>query len=691
MSDVYIPGVRSRFNTDQIVEDLMRLEKVPRDRVQQGIDNLQVQRGYWQEVGRRITSLRESARSLYSFQNPFNERIVNSADPSVLTASASREAAEQKFTFTVKQVASADRFLSQPLDERQRIEAGNYIFTVGNDQIPINFRGGTVKDFADAINRRGRDKIGASLIAVQSGTKSLLIEGKETGSEKRLGFLGDTRELVTRLGMMELGNDTRMDIPLNEGSIKKSGDNSGSITVNEGVLQTAPRSSASLPLNLTVETGSPLVLRLETKTRVETGDAFNAPQPPSGPNVPAGAVTYSGITIENEPSAAPLPEWTPPPAPVRKDDMSVLTLTFSDGTTAALPAITDSNSFTARQYSLGEIAKGKTIVSLNVENSNTHREVSIGKVEVLDPTSTSGGLRPLNAVANAKDAVITMEGIDITRPTNNIDDLIPGITLNVKGVSDRPVELSVTGDVEAVKEAIITFVGNYNRLMAEINVLTTPSRSGVRNNSGEFQRSDRADRIVDELTYLTAEEASAMKERVGAFASDNTLLTLRSNLQRTVSAPYPTAMERELALLSQIGISTNAGSSTGYDVSQLRGYLQINEKTLDAALENKIPAIKELFASDTSGDLIADTGVAFNVDTLVRPFVETGGIISLKTNTIDSRISQDSRRITTLDRQLAAKEAELRIQYARMEAAYARMEQMSSSLDNFSQQNRGNR
>jgi flagellar hook-associated protein 2 len=674
MSDVYIPGVRSRFNTDQIVEDLMRLEQVPRDRVQRNIDSLQVQRGYWQEVGRRVNSLRESARLLYSFQNPFNERIANSADSSVISASATREAAEQSFTFTVKQVASADRFLSQPLDERYRVEAGTYIFTVGTDEIPITFRGGTVRDFADAINRRGRDKIGASLIAVRSGTKSLLIEGKETGEAKRLGFSGDARELVTRIGMMEQGNDTRKDFPISGDSVRKSGQNAASIAINDGVLQVSPSSSASLPLGITVDSGSPLVLRLETQTRVETGDTFKVPQPPSGPSVPAGAVTYSGITIENEPSAAPLPQWTPPPAPVRRDDMAVLSLTFSDGTKAALPAITDSTSFTARQYNLGETAGGKTIVSLNIENSNTHREVSIGKVEVLDPTSTSGGLRPLNAAANARDAIITMEGIEITRPTNNIDDLIPGVTLNVKGVSNKPIELSVTGNVEAVKEAIISFVGNYNRLMAEINVLTR-----------------RDDRVIDELSYLTPEEASSMKERLGAFSSDSTLTTFRSNLQRTVTAPYPTSMERELALLSQIGVSSNATRSSGYDVSRLRGYLEIDERALDAALENKIPAIKELFASDTSGDLIADTGVAFNVETLVRPFVETGGIISLKTNTIDSRISQDERRITTLDRQLAAKEAELRMQYARMEAAYARMEQMSTSLDNFSQQNRGSR
>jgi flagellar hook-associated protein 2 len=278
-----------------------------------------------------------------------------------------------------------------------------------------------------------------------------------------------------------------------------------------------------------------------------------------------------------------------------------------------------------------------------------------------------------------------MEGIEITRPTNSIDDLIPGVTLNVRGNSDRPVELRVSADTEGVKNAIISFVGNYNRLMAELNVLTATTTRGM---NGE--RSSYADGIVDELTYLTADEAAAMKNRLGAFSGDTTLTTLKNNLMRTVSAPYPTSLERELTLLAQIGISTNAGGNTGYSPSRLRGYLEINERTLDAALETRIPVIKQLFANDTTGDLIMDSGVAVNIDTLVRPFVETGGIISLKTNTIDSRISQDERRVSTMERQLASKEAELRIQYARMEAAYAQMEQMSTSLENFSQQNRNN-
>ncbi|MDR2143055.1 MAG: flagellar filament capping protein FliD, partial [Treponema sp.] len=144
---------------------------------------------------------------------------------------------------------------------------------------------------------------------------------------------------------------------------------------------------------------------------------------------------------------------------------------------------------------------------------------------------------------------------------------------------------------------------------------------------------------------------------------------------------------------AQIGIGTDvrrAGSTTGYDASRLRGYLEIDEKALDAALASKLPAIQRLFGSDTDGDLIVDSGVAFALDTLTKPYVETGGIISLKTATLDSKIDQEQRRIATLDRQLESKEADLKKQYGQIEGAFTRMERMSNSLDQLGQMQSAN-
>ncbi|MDR0301336.1 MAG: flagellar hook protein, partial [Treponema sp.] len=330
MSDVYIPGVKSRFNSEQVIEDLMRLERIPKERTEKNIENLQTQKGYWQEVGRRLSSVRESARFLYSFQNPFNDRLALSADDSVITASATREASEQSYRFTVKQTAQADRFLSSPLNEKMKVEAGNYNFTVGDEKISINFRGGSLKDFVDVINRRGKDKISASLVAIQSGTKSLLIESKVTGSASRLGFHDDAAKFALNNGMMEQGNDNLNPIAITENTVRSGGTQSGNISINDGVLKAGVQSSASLPLGISVSTDSTIMLKLETSTRVEGSGIFDVPQPPPGPSVPKGSASYGGITIDDEPSAAPLPEWKPPAVPPRHDDMAVLSHAFSD-------------------------------------------------------------------------------------------------------------------------------------------------------------------------------------------------------------------------------------------------------------------------------------------------------------------------------------------------------------------------
>jgi flagellar hook-associated protein 2 len=393
-----------------------------------------------------------------------------------------------------------------------------------------------------------------------------------------------------------------------------------------------------------------------------------------------------------------MPEWTPPPIPKRTDNLAVLSLSFSDGSKVSLRPITDSGDFIPREFNLSEYATGKTITALNIDNANTHREISVKGAMVFDPKAIGGGLRPLNPVSIAQDAIIEMEGIKMQRPSNNISDIIPGVSVTARGVSDRPVKLNVSTDREGIKNSIIELVGNYNRLMVEINVLSARSLySGMdidAKTKSERYRTNADDAILNELTYLSADEKEEMRSKLGAFHEDNTLSHLKNNLMRTVSAPYTTDEERELAMLAQIGISTyllDSGGGYSYNPAGMRGYLQIDEKKLDAALEQHLPAIRQLFGSDTNGDLIIDSGVAFNMDNLSRPFVETGGIISLKTGTIDSRISQDRRRIDAMDRRLPYKEAELKAQYSRMEDAYSRMEKMSTSLENFSRQNGNNR
>ena len=645
----------------------MKIERAPKERAEKTVERLETERGYWQDVGRRTTSLRDSARQLFSFQNPFNDRIVRSADESVISATAIRDTTEQERSFTVKQVAQADRFLSTPLEENFRVESGTYSFSVGKDEISFEFRGGTLREFTEALNRRGRDKLQSSLVTVKPGTRSLLIESKVTGAENRLVFSGAASALGEKTGMTGRVNDSRVDF-------------------TDEALNVKAGSSFQIPVNFEVPSSGNWVMKFEVSTEVKSANPLPIPKPPPGPAIPrAGSISYGGIVVENENTSVTLPPWSPPEAPVRIDNMGILSLTLSDGSSVDLPPISDSAAFNGYQFSLGNLAPGRTIVSMNIANNNTHRDVNIQNVQVFDPNAL-GGIKPLNAVSTAQDAVISMEGIEISRSGNDIKDLIPGVTITVRGVSDRPVKLTVEPDREAIKDSIISLVGNYNRLMAEINILTTA-------NPREVFGVTRNTQVVDELTYLTKEERDEYLKRLGTFTGDSSLMQIRNSLMRIINTPYPTSEEKELALLSQIGVGTDvrrSGASGGYDASRLRGYLEIDEKVLDAAIVSKLPAMKQLFASDTTGDLLPDTGIAFSLDALTKPYTETGGLIALKTSNMNSRIDQEKRRIETLDRQLASKEADLKKQYGQMEGAFNRMEQMTTSLDRFQQQNSNN-
>ena len=341
-----------------------------------------------------------------------------------------------------------------------------------------------------------------------------------------------------------------------------------------------------------------------------------------------------------------------------------------DGKAVPLPELQDGEQ--TLRVALADYLPEASALAFRVRD--TTRSLEIVKARVFDPNET-GGFRPKKAVSAAQDALFAVDGIEASRPSNDVSDIVPGVTLSLKSASEKPVKLKVEPDRDAAKDAVIKLIGGYNRLMAQINILT---------------RADEA--IVAELDYLSDDEKKTARERLGLMQGDSTLSLLRSSLQRAMTDTYPTRDGGAMALLSQIGIASDArapGSVSGYDKTKMRGYLEIDEDTLKKALAERFEAVKELFGNDTDGDLIVNAGVAYVLDGSVRPYVETGGIIALKTGTIDAQRTREKASIDTMDRQLAAKEADLKRKYGLMEGALNQMEGTAGSIENFNKQQSG--
>ncbi len=678
MSDFSIPGVpgTSKYNTDKMIEELMKVERTGLDRMQSELDSVESEKNAWHLINRGLSRVRDSARTLFSFENPFNERISTSSDESILTATVSREASLEAAEIKVLQLAGRDRFLSAELSEDFEVPAGSYGFSVGEKNVSFTYHGGDLRDFAEVVNSRSKELVSARVVKSSATNQVILLESLKPGEQNKLRFLDDALALGLSAGIFTESNGSSKRFPIESSSFSRLGKplSEEIIRFEEQIAVIPPDGEARLPVIPPVVSAENLKIKIAFEVITFPYD-YSPPAPPVGPDTPtAGAIAYQGIEISNEPSVVLEPGWAPPPPPEKRDDLNIFYLqgTAAGGTAAAvpLPPVREAGGEQIIEVALTDYVD--LVSALQIRNENTHREIRVSEVVIFDPDSR-GDYTPFNAIETASDARIELEGITITRDTNNIDDLLPGITINLHKTSDKAIKLEVEPDRELIKNAIIEFVGYYDELFTELNILT-----------------GRSDEIIEEITYFSDDEKSKAYDRLGLLQGDITLMQLKSRLQTMVMNPYVTSAGSELALLDQIGVSTNAvGFGSGsVNRTRLRGYLEIDEEKLEQAVESKLTAVKELFGRDTDSDLIVDSGVAFLLDSYIRPYVETGGLITNRLDTMDGRIARTSGKIETEQEKLERKEREYRQQFATMEASLNTLEQSSQQIDNFSRNNR---
>ena len=169
-----IPGVSDRYKTNDLVKALIEKERLPLTKEEEKVETYKSQQDAWRGMNQKMSTLRDSVKTLYSFENPFNNKLSSSSDEGAVTVDAGREAEYGSFKLEVIQPAATDRFLSTEIDAEYQVKSGQYTFQVGEKNIDFNWKGGKLGDFVTALNKRGGDTLKASLIGVSADKKSLL-------------------------------------------------------------------------------------------------------------------------------------------------------------------------------------------------------------------------------------------------------------------------------------------------------------------------------------------------------------------------------------------------------------------------------------------------------------------------------------------------------------------------------------
>jgi flagellar hook-associated protein 2 len=667
MSDISIPGVNSKYGTDKMIEGLMDVERIPLRRLEDQKETYEDQKKIWRDINLALSRFKDSSRELFGFQNPFQEHIAESSDETIVSASASRDASNEIVKIRVDQVASSDRFLSSPLPDDFRVPDGTYSFRIGENDVSFRFRENRLLTFIDAVNKRSKGLIKARLINDTSDTVVFMLESTKTGSSNKLILSDDSIELGLSTGLIRTVHQNTGTVDLSTDSIlsRQSAGKEDIYTVLNNSLTLEPESEIKIPFSPIVDMKENLILEYDIQIINLDKEEYIPKAKPGGPEInSSGSTDFEGIRIDNSPSRVNLPEWTQPPPPVIRDSMNIMYLNGN----IQLPDLKDTEA--EQHFSIPYSLTGSTISSIDIKNVNTHRQIIIRGIKVTNPDARAG-FEAINPAGTALDAKLEIDGIPIIRETNSIDDLIQGVTLNINKTSDKVVEIEIMPDKESIKDGIISFVGYYNQVLQNIHILTSNDES-----------------VIGELEYLSDEEKEDARNNLGTFQGDMTFSQLKNRMQRIAMEAYRTSAGRDLSLLSQIGISTNSsGFGGGVNKSKLRGYLEINEDTLDEALSSDIQPIKDLFGRDTDGDFIIDTGAAYEMDRYINSYTQIGGLVASRISGIDTQINRTERSIRDMESKLDDKELELKIKFGRMEAALKTMEQSSSAIENFSNNN----
>ena len=173
-----------------------------------------------------------------------------------------------------------------------------------------------------------------------------------------------------------------------------------------------------------------------------------------------------------------------------------------------------------------------------------------------------GGNSAVLETQQGQDAKVKLNGLNVTRDNNEIDDVIPGFsfTLNKADVGN-PITFSITEDRATAEAAIKSFVDGYNLFFETANELI-----GVK---------------TDAETNATS---------AGELSKDGTAKSLLNLIRQTVGTSIP-----GLDKSGNLSALTNVGIRTARD-----GTLEIIEKDFREAFDNNFDQVATLFSQSTT-------------------------------------------------------------------------------------------
>lgn len=284
-------------------------------------------------------------------------------------------------------------------------------------------------------------------------------------------------------------------------------------------------------------------------------------------------------------------------------------------------SINTENDNTSIQASIINTDEGSRLI-LTADESGVANQIILNVTDDDAANTDDGGLSRLlfgiQELDQAQDATLIVDGFDVTRSSNEVSDVIQGVTLNLASTGTATV--SVSEDLGVAKQSIETFVKSYNSLFSTLAA-----------------------------------------QRQGPLSGENTLLNIESRVRSLFSANY-NDKDANINYLFQLGLSIDRD-----------GILSFDGTVFDEKIGANINDVQNLFANTSSG-------FVSSLETVIESYVDGGGIITNRTDGLNNEKTSIDDDIERLQLRLESTEARLRKRFGSLDALVSQLNTTSSFL-----------
>ena len=301
-------------------------------------------------------------------------------------------------------------------------------------------------------------------------------------------------------------------------------------------------------------------------------------------------------------------------------------------------------------------------------------------------------------VVQGGNASFTLDGATITRSTNTIDDLIDGVTLELKATTASNVEVGAAYDEAQALDILTAFVSQVNTLRTTMTDLTNMGGNG--NDAGPLRGDTLIRSYVNRLKAITTTPISNYKDDPIFLSSFGVMTELDGSLSiDTIKfTEYFQSNPTDFSALTQSRVTTGSNlvkaSATGslykagtYD---LTFESDDDRATFTGATLDGVAMVFEgnVFKGDSANTLGIDIEPSIGApdtrlfigNSLIEMLRQFSKSVLTPGNAIDSKISTYSDEITTYEDELLKLETAMETARARYTQQFAAMESAVSSF-----------